>query len=340
MTDAKRNIFTLLTYLGKSLNRKRVKGRGSATCNMEFGKLPDIARVDFDMPPDFQGNVLVLDGLPVANTWPLYIGATGWAMKPWLGSYYPSGTSPKAFLSAYTAQFNTIELNTTHYRIPDLETVLRWAAQSPEDFRFCPKIPQTISHSRDLGIHSGQIGAFSAAIAHLDGRLGPCFLQLPPHFGPDQLPILEAFLQKWPVTLPLAVEFRHPEWFDRPDPLGDAGDLLAAHGTGAVITDVAGRRDVMHMRLTAPFVLIRFVGNSLHPSDFSRIRAWVGRLHEWFEMGLQSAFFFCHEPDNIQAPELAAFLGNTLLEYHSPWVFRTPKKITAEPSNGQMRLFK
>ncbi len=306
---------------------------------MEFGKLPDIAHVDFSMPPDPPGNALTLNGIPCAPAWPVYIGATGWAMKGWLGSYYPPRTAPKNFLAAYTAQFNTIELNTTHYRIPEPAAVLHWAAQSPEDFRFCPKIPQTISHSKDLGIGGGQIGAFSAAIAHLDRHLGPCFLQLPPHFGPDQQSVLEAFLQKWPGNLPLAVEFRHREWFEHPGSFEEAGALLAAYGAATVITDVAGRRDVLHMRLTAPYVLVRFVGNSLHPSDFSRTQAWADRLRQWFEMGLQSVFFFCHEPDNLQAPELAAFLGNTLAESPYPWAFRAPKKINTEPSDQQMRLF-
>ena len=306
---------------------------------MEFGKLPDISRVDFRLPPDAPGTLSVLQAHPTLEEWPFYIGATGWAMKEWVGTYYPKGTTAKDFLAAYGTQFNTIELNTTHYRIPDLAAILRWKTQTPEDFRFCPKIPQTISHSRDLGTGNTQLDLFVEVIALLENRLGPSFLQLPPHFSPIQLPILESFLKKWPPELPLALEFRHPDWFCDTGLLREARELLEAFGVGTVITDVAGRRDVLHMQLTAPFVLVRFVGNNLHPSDYERTGNWVQRLQHWFGNGLQRVFFFTHEPDNLQAPELAAFLGNYLAESKLPWAFRAPQKQRKEPFNGQIRLF-
>jgi uncharacterized protein YecE (DUF72 family) len=83
---------------------------------------------------------------------------------------------------------------------------------------------------------------------------------------------------------------------------------LESFGVIALITDVAGRRDVLHMCLTAPAVMVRFVGNSLHPTDFSRIDAWIGRLKQWLEQGLREIYFFVHEPDNVQAPELIRYV--------------------------------
>lgn len=306
---------------------------------MEFGKLPDISQVEFCLPPDAPETQAVLQGSMPLEKWPFYIGATGWAMKEWVGTYYPAGTATKDYLAAYGNQFNTIELNTTHYRVPDPSTVQRWKAQTPDDFRFCPKIPQAISHSRDLGASGWQIQAFAEGIALLGNRLGTSFIQLPPHFGPPQLPVLECFLKKWPPELPLAVEFRHPAWFNSPGSMQEAAALLSAFGTGTVITDVAGRRDVLHMCLTAPFAFIRFVGNGLHPSDYERVAEWTGRLQQWFGNGLQRVFFFAHEPDNLQAPELAAFLGKSLAQSNLPWKFRAPQKADKEPINGQIRLF-
>lgn len=306
---------------------------------MEFGKLPDISLVDFSLPQDAPANASVLRKAAPANAWPWYTGATGWSMKEWVGSFYPKGTSSKDYLKAYGEQFNTIELNTTHYRIPDEETIQRWKVQTPPDFRFCPKIPQTISHSRDLGTASSQIAFFAGVIAGLEERLGPSFLQLPPHFSPQHLPLLKRFLEHWPRELPLAVEFRHSAWFSAGARLGAAGDLLQEHGTGAVITDVAGRRDVLHMRLTAPFTMVRFVGNDLHPSDYTRIDAWISRIAQWFEQGLQQVFFFTHEPDNLKAPQLAEHLTGQLLAGKLRWTTRGPKSLSAEPDNGQFRLF-
>ncbi len=73
--------------------------------------------------------------------------------------------------------------------------------------------------------------------------------------------------------------------------------LLEDHNISSVITDVAGRRDVCHMRLTNEKVLIRFVGNDLEPSDYTRINDWAERLKKWFDAGLHEAYIFTHEPD-------------------------------------------
>jgi uncharacterized protein YecE (DUF72 family) len=81
---------------------------------------------------------------------------------------------------------------------------------------------------------------------------------------------------------------------------------LEKYGASTVITDVAGRRDVAHMALTSGQVLVRFVGNDLHPTDFTRLDDWAERLTDWFSRGLKECYFFTHEPDNLLAPDLAA----------------------------------
>ncbi|MEZ4961392.1 MAG: DUF72 domain-containing protein [Saprospiraceae bacterium] len=276
---------------------------------MEFGKLPKIEEVDFSLPPDPAGNAVVLAHQPqTPNHKPprLYIGATGWSMKEWVGKIYPKGTKPPEMLRHYTRQFNTIELNSTHYHIPDHYTVLHWHDEAAADFRFCPKVLQRISHSRDLGVNGPLIEQFCEALSGLYSKLGPCFIQLPPYFGADRLPVLEEFLKKF--SLPLAVEVRNESWFTNKQNFNRLSDLLEKYETSTVITDVAGRRDVCHMRLTSSKVLVRFVGNNLHPTDYSRIDEWTGRLGKWFGEGLSEAYFFTHEPDNLLAPDLAAYL--------------------------------
>lgn len=270
---------------------------------MEFGKLPNVDGVDFSLPPDPPANTPLLGALHPGGPPAVFIGATGYNMRPWVGVWYPEGAKPADFLRHYGRQFNTIEHNTTHYRIPDEATVRRWRAETPGDFRFCPKLPQSVSHARDLGAHSGDLAAFCRSIALLEEKIGACFLQLPPHFGPDRLPLLAHFLQKFPTEIPLAVEARHPAFFASPN--DGWFELLAQHGVGAVITDVAGRRDVCHMRLTSDKCLVRFVGNALHPSDGQRVREWAVRMEEWLRLGLKEFYFFAHEPDNLLAPDLA-----------------------------------
>jgi uncharacterized protein YecE (DUF72 family) len=302
---------------------------------MEFGKLPSIDGVNFALPPDPPENALLFERLPTRNTRPhIYLGATGYHMREWVGAWYPAGAKERSFLAHYGHQFATIEHNTTHYRIPDSDTIARWIADTPADFSFCPKVPQTISHARDLGLNSGQLGLFVAQMEALLPRLGSCFMQMPPHFDPAHLPALHRFLERWPTQLPLAVEVRHPAFFAPVLQLPLAG--LDDFGAGWVITDVAGRRDVCHMYVNTPRVLIRFVGNDLHATDYQRIRDWAARLRKWFDAGLQAVYFFTHEPDNLKAPDLAAFCADVFSQAIPDAVIRGPERIEPPPVQGTL----
>ena len=304
---------------------------------MKFGKLPNIENVDFKLPPEDGRNEALLKKYPPNASPTLYVGCTGWGMKEWVGTVYPKGTKAKDFLRHYTKQFNTIELNTTHYRIPTLETIHKWKAAATEDFHFCPKIPQPISHSRDLGLSKDQILVFCESIQGLEAQLGYSFMQLPPYFGYDRLGILEKFLHFFPKRIPLAIEVRHESWFSNPAHLADLTDLLQEQNTTFVITDVAGRRDVLHQKLTQPVTMVRFVGNNLHPTDYQRIDEWIVQLNTWFENGLQSAYLFTHEPDNLKAPELAEYVVQQAQQLIPNIKTRGPKFNNT--TNGQMSLF-
>ena len=143
-----------------------------------------------------------------------YIGCTGWSMKEWVGKVYPTGTKAKGYLEHYSKQFNTIELNTTHYRTPDSKTIQKWKSESElQILSFVPKILQAISHSRNLGAGTGQIINFVEAIQGLEEKLGCSFMQFPPYFGVDKLPVLESFVKQFPTHIPLALELRHESWF-------------------------------------------------------------------------------------------------------------------------------
>ena len=304
---------------------------------MKFGKLADITGVDFSFPTVPERTKTLLSGnhpAPAASP-SFYIGATGWSMKEWIGTVYPANAKTKDFLVHYSKQFNTIELNTTHYRIPTLKTIQNWYDQSQSDFKFCPKIPQTISHSRTLGLDTDRILEFATSIQGLQEKLGCCFMQLPPHFKKDRLPLLVQFFEKWPNHLPLSIEFRHESWYQNQQLDPKTTETLQKAKIGTVITDVAGRRDVLHLNLTNKTAMIRFVGNGLHPTDYSRIKEWVELLEDWLKNGLQEVYFFPHEPDNILAPQLAAYLFEEIKNW-SNIKTRGPQLIDPKtPKEGQ-----
>lgn len=274
---------------------------------MEFGKVSDIDGIDFSLPPDPAFNRYYLSkatGSAQSTSW--YIGCPMWVQKEWVGRWYPPQTPSQKYLWHYSRQFNTIELNSTHYALPAPPTIRRWVEQSPEDFRFCPKLPQSISHHLNGPFLKKEIEAFTAFCDALGKRLGVPFMQLPPVFSTRDSSLLLRFLDLYPFDkLPLSIEFRHPSWFKY---LSRTADKLHSYGAGLVITDVAGRRDVLHMGLSNHTAMIRFVGNALHPTDYSRIDEWVERLTQWQALGVRQVFFFVHEPDNVQAPDLAAYL--------------------------------
>jgi len=299
---------------------------------MDFGKLPSVDKVDFSLPSEPPQNATLLAALPKVTKPTIYLGATGYNMKAWVGQWYPPGAKDRDFLRHYGAQFNTIEHNTTHYRIPDTATVERWREETPADFRFCPKIPQTISHARDLGLNGRELPLFCEVIAGLEKKLGCCFLQLPPHFSVRDLHLAVRFLEHFPSEIPLAVEVRHASFFQQTTQAEDFFQLLQSHNIATVITDVAGRRDVCHMRLSNRRVLVRFVGNALHPSDYQRIEDWAGRLKNWLDAGLHEVYFFTHEPDNLLAPDLAVFCEKVFSANMPGVTLRGPK-----PVGGQQR---
>ena len=306
-------------------------------CLMDFGKLPNVDRVDFTLPPDPDMNHELLAALtPRRGPGRILIGPTGYNMKAWVGKWYPHGAKDKQFLEHYGAQFDTIEFNVTHYRIPDYATVARWYESVPADFRFAPKFPQTISHANDLGVSSGQIPVFIASLMDLKEKLGCSFIQLPPRFSPRETPVFDRFLDHLPDNFQLAVEVRHPDFFKENAAAEVFFDLLQARNIATVITDVAGRRDVAHMRLSNQRVLIRFVGNDFHASDYTRIDDWASRLQQWFREGLHEAYFFCHEPDNLLGPELSELCYQRFKSVLPDVQMRSPKMVDQPAAQGSL----
>ena len=305
---------------------------------MKFGKVADIADINFSLPKEPARNQLLLENLPKTDAkTKVYIGCTGWSMKEWIGTVYPKETKAKEYLHYYSRQFNTIEFNTTHYRMPDEVTIQKWYTESAADFKFCPKVLQLISHSRDLGYGSGRIQEFCRSVAGLREKLGCCFMQLPPYFGVDRLPVLEQFFEKWSPEIHLAIEVRHESWFEQPEHFQKLVQLAEIQNVALVITDVAGRRDVLHLALTNDTAMVRFVGNGLHDTDYERIDEWVLQLKKWWENGLSEIYFFPHEPDNILAPEMTAYLYEKLQAYEDIDI-RGPKLLNADLGE-QMSLF-
>jgi uncharacterized protein YecE (DUF72 family) len=281
---------------------------------MEFGRVPEteLDNVDFSLPaePDFNKNIL--NGKPVDSP-KVYIGCAKWGRLEWVGKIYPKGTKEKNFLDHYVHHYNSIELNATHYKVYGATGISKWAAKANgKDFLFCPKMYQGVTHRGSLNGKDFITTEFFRGIVAFEKHLGPIFIQVSDTFSPKRKEELFDFLKSLPTDLQFFVEVRHPDWFAKELIKNEFFDTLSSLNIGAVITDTSGRRDCAHMHLTIPKVFIRFVGNSLHPTDYTRTDEWIERIKYWLDKGLTELYFFMHMHDEAYSPELTVYLVDKL----------------------------
>jgi len=277
---------------------------------MEFGRVPEkeLNDIDFSLPKEPAFNKTILKGKPFKKA-KVYVGCAKWGRPEWVGKIYPPKTKEKDFLQHYVQHYNSIELNATHYRIWGEAGIKKWADKAKGmDFKFCPKMYQGVTHRGSLKGKEFVTSEFFRGIVAFKEHLGPVFVQVSDTFSPKRKEELFTYLKSLPTDLQFFLEVRHPDWFGKKDIEKELFEFLKENNIGVVITDTAGRRDCAHMHLTLPKTFIRYVGNSLHPSDYTRIDAWVKRMKTWLDKGMEELYFFMHMHDEATSPELTVYL--------------------------------
>ncbi|MGG6296985.1 DUF72 domain-containing protein [Leptolyngbya sp. AN02str] len=280
------------------------------------------------------------------------LGLAIWGYKDWVGEMFPAKTRSADFLKLYGQRFFAVEGNTTFYSVPDAETVQRWASEVPDGFKFCPKLPRTVTHQGKLMDHVPEAIAFLERMEGLGDRLGPIFAQLPPSYGPEYLEDLTAFVQAWPhERAQLAVEVRHFDWF-----LGSEATeltlLLSNAGVGRVVLDTRPiyecpddpqltserkkPRVPVNRIATADFCLVRYISHPEVEWNATYFEEWVTQVSAWLAQGKQ-VYFFVHCPVEARSPDNARHF-QALLEQQSPLVPPLPWD-QLDPEPFQLRLF-
>ncbi|WP_420601685.1 DUF72 domain-containing protein [Flagellimonas sp.] len=271
---------------------------------MKFGKVDHPELVDFTIPKDHSDTGVVLAGNKVEGEPKIYVGCAKWNRQD-LKNFYPRGTKDE--LVYYSSQFNCIELNATFYRIFPAEQYQKWYDKTPENFKFFPKMTNEVSHLRRLNDKVYEVAdRYLEVTSLLKDKLGTIFLQMHNNFGPKNWDRVVRFVEYWPKEFPLAIEFRHTDWFNDDGVAQELYHLLQENSIANVLVDTAGRRDLMHMRLTNNEAFIRYVGAN-HKSDYPRLDDWVDRLSTWKEMGLKNFHFFVHQNLELESPLLSAY---------------------------------
>ncbi len=297
---------------------------------MDFGKVVEenLDDVDFSLPPDNEATERILEKSKSKKT-DVLVGCAKWGRKDWVGKIYPLKTKEADFLNHYAKHFNCIELNATFYRIPSVEQVKGWKSKVGKDFKFCPKFTDQISHFKRLKDAEEVTNLFLKGISAFEENLGPVFLQLPPNFAANSFEVLQKYLASLPKDLSVFVEIRNQKWFENKDVLNQTFEMFEKYNKGAVITDASGRRDCVHMRLTTPEAFIRFVGNSLHPTDYARVDDWVQRMKKWKDAGAEKIYFFMHQHEELHSPELCRY---TIQQLNKHCGTSIPEPKFVEPS--------
>ncbi len=200
---------------------------------------------------------------------PLSVGTSGWSSPSWRRGFSPAGLASEDVLGFYAQRFDTVELNTTGYRLPSEEQFARWAAQVPDGFRFAPKLPQRSLRS---------VGTFEERVRRLGDRLGPVRVVVE---SPRDDGLLELLLGS--TDLRLALDLRDPSW---------AG------------VDVRPAVRVDDWEVDAPFRYLRFRDP---PYDHAELADVAARLRPLLASGVEVFAYFRHEQEPT-APGYAATL--------------------------------
>lgn len=270
---------------------------------MKFGKVASVKGLDLTLPPDHPDTARVLGRGKGKGRPRIHVGCAKWNKQD-LANFYPKGTKDE--LAYYATQFNAIELNATFYRFFPPQQFTTWAAKVPAGFKFYPKVTQDISHWKRLSGTERLVEDYVHAVEHLGNRLGAVFLQLHENFAPKDIDRIAPFLELWPEQLPLGLELRHTDWYNKASVADQLQLLLEKHRVMNIITDTAGRRDLLHMRLSTPSAFVRYVGANDPKSDRSRLDEWVERLRTWVALGIEDIHFFIHQNHELESPLLAA----------------------------------
>jgi len=207
------------------------------------------------------------------------IGCSGWNYQHWRnGVFYPPRLPPRRWLEFYAQHFDTVEINSTFYRLPRESAVASWALETPAGFLFAVKMSRYVTHLKRLRDLPPSLDLFYSRIRPLadSPKLGPVLWQFPGNFHRDDERLAQAL-----GVLPLGqhcFEFRHESWF-----VEDVYELLRRAGVALVIGDTPERPFQTH-ELTADWTFLRFHhGTRGRLSNYSEreLEEWAQRIERW-----------------------------------------------------------
>ncbi len=226
----------------------------------------------------------------------ILVGTSGWHYDHWRGPFYPPDLPAKRFLSHYQQYFQAVEINSSFYHLPTVQTLTAWRQSAPPGFIFAVKASRVITHLKKLKDVDQTLATFLARVSLLGATLGPILFQLPPRWR-RQPARLEAFLASLPPSYRSALEFRDPSWL-----VPETYELLRQYGAALCIYEFAGYQSPLEV--TTDFVYVRLHGpGGAYQGNYSlsTLQTWTGRLKAWEARGLDVYCFFDNDAAGFAA---------------------------------------
>ena len=217
------------------------------------------------------------------------VGCSGFSYKDWRGVVYPAEVPARAWFGVYAERFDTVELNTTFYRLPTVAAVESWAEQAPPGFLYAAKLGQFGSHRMKLRDAVTWLPNHLDRVERLGDHLGPNLVQLPPRWRRN-VERLDEFLSVAPRHIRWAVELRDPSWLH-----DDVFATLERHGAALCIHDLLANHP---WERTTDWTYVRFHGpNALQEKYYGLYggrRLWrkAERLAAWLDEGCDVYAYF------------------------------------------------
>jgi uncharacterized protein YecE (DUF72 family) len=238
---------------------------------------------------------------------PVRIGCSGWMYDSWRGRLYPERCAKRRWLEVYARHFDTVEVNSTFYRLARRSAVEGWVSQTSPEFLFAVKASRYLTHIKRLVDVAEGIKRFYEPLEPMieAGRLGPVLWQLPENFHRD-----DGRLAGWLELLPPGrhtIEFRHESWF-----VPGVIDALRARGVALTIGDHPSR-PFQSNEATADWRFIRFhYGARGRQGNYSvtEIGEWAERIASWRHG--EEAYVYYNNDWNSYAPANAKVLMRRL----------------------------
>ena len=231
-----------------------------------------------------------------------YFSGTSGLVLPINKEHYPAEFQEKTRLEYYASLLNTVEINSTFYKLPTSKTLFKWSQNVPDEFQFTLKLSKIITHSKQLEFSIEDVNAFMEVSENIQDRKGCLLIQFPPSVRIEKfakvqhlLKIIQEFNTEnsWKI----AVEFRDPSWY-----ISEVYEIFEELNTTLVMHDLAKGKTgweiangkVVYIRLHGPEPRYRGSYSDEFLEDLaSKIKAWIQEqkmVYVYFNNTMGSAF--------------------------------------------------